>query len=310
MSLWWFIITLIFKLFTDDSGSALAVKVQEEGDVNRETEEVILDERVKSPHTTADWAPPESEKITAENYVVMDKATGRILYSRNPNSIWPAASLTKLMTAIIFLDEVNKSDVFWNDEITIRSSDITNGTAYVYEGESVTLKDAFISGLVGSLNTMTSLFARSTGFSNEDYTLRMNARARALGLWNTHFSDVTGLSPQNVTTAKETAWLLKEALLYKEIRDALILPEYKFQTLYANRSVKVKSTNKLLESSLLVEGGKTGFTSEAKYNFAVSIGSMAGDSVIVVVLGSSSEEARFSDASALALWAFDNHEWF
>lgn len=283
--------------------------MQEEGDV-RTGEVVEVSAGVRSPHTVQGWVPPVSEGITAENYVVMDKGTGRILYSRNPNSPWPAASLTKLMTAIIFLDELNNASVAWDDAITVRASDTTNGTAYVYQGETVTVRDAFISGLVGSLNTMTILFVRATGVQYDDYLVRMNARARGLGLWNTKFIDVTGLSSENVTTAKETAWLLKEALSYQDIRDALILSHYAFQTLRTNRTVNVTSTNKLFDSNLRIEGGKTGFTSEAKYNFAVSIDSGTGDEVIVVVLGSLTEDARFSDARALASWAFNNYQWF
>lgn len=307
MNVWLFIVSLVVRLFTADTQASSLPSLQTEGDGST-VARAHSEETVRMPHTIEGWVPPPRESITAEHYVVMDKASGSILYSRDPNTPWPAASLTKLMTAIIFLDK-GPVHIPWDDTITILPADRTNGTAYVYEGESLTLRDAFTSGLVGSLNTMAHVLVRIEGSSHEEYVSRMNARARVLGLWNTTFTDVTGLSGENMTTAKEAAWLLKEALQYEEIKGALVLPTYTFHTT-KGRAVTVKSTNKLLSRGLHIEGGKTGFTTEAKYNFTMSVANGEGDAVIVAVLGSVGDEERFHDAETLASWAFTNYRWY
>jgi D-alanyl-D-alanine carboxypeptidase (penicillin-binding protein 5/6) len=284
---------------------------QVEGDV------VIVKGLATLPHTKESrvpkrrdiWEPPGTEDITAESYVIMDSRTGEILYSRSPNKIWPAASITKLMTAIISHDALEEDNVQLTDEIIITSKDDAEGTRYIYEGESVEIQDIYRAMLIGSINSFAQTLMRASEKEQEEFINRMNEKARRFGLWNTHFDDVTGLSEGNTITAKEGAWLLKEALEYPIIQDALLRSEYTFETKNTRRSISIKNTNILLESGYRIEGGKTGHIEVAKYNFAVRIGNNLGDSILIVVLGSDTEETRFSDTSDLAEWTFTNYEW-
>jgi D-alanyl-D-alanine carboxypeptidase len=254
------------------------------------------------------WSAPETERITAESALVMDGVSGQILWSYNTDMIWPSASLTKLMTAIVFLKNINDTSA-WQEVVTMKKEDMVNGTRYIYQDEQVTVKDLFITSLVGSINDATNAMVRSSGISIEDYVGFMNNQARIYGLWKTHFQDTTGLSQQNVTTVKEAAWLLKEALTYKEIQESLLMDEYVFNTVNTKRFIRIYNTNKLLNSSLNVGGGKTGHINASQYNLAIKAENATGDSVFIVVLGSESDESRFKEIKVLSEWAFENYVW-
>lgn len=255
-----------------------------------------------------DWTPPVTDDLTAASIMIMDKSSGRILWSRNPEKVWPTASITKLMSAIIFMEQSGDTDEFWQTTYTMKEDDEADGTVYIYRNEDATVEELFHLSLIGSINSTTRAMLHAIGLSTEDAVHMMNKKARSFGLWNTSFSDVTGLSSENVTTAKEAAWLLKEALAYDKIRDALLMPSYDV-ILPNGRGVRVQNTNKLLGTDLVIEGGKTGFITESGYNFTVSVENEAGDAVIIVVMGTAAPELRFTEAASLAEWTFDNYIW-
>ena len=254
------------------------------------------------------WAPPETDELTAESIVIMDKTSGKVLWSRSPEKVWPTASITKLMAAIVFMEEAKQREITWDTVYTMAESDEVDGTVYIYRGEEVTVDDLFHLSLVGSVNSATRALFHAIGLNDDEVVETMNRQARTFGLWNTTFSDVTGLDDANVTTAKEAAWLLKEALLYDDIQQTLRLPSYEFTT-RSGRDISVMNTNKLLGGDLVVEGGKTGFITESRYNFAVSVQNETRDAVIVVVMGTNEIDLRFSEAAFLAGWAFENYHW-
>jgi D-alanyl-D-alanine carboxypeptidase len=283
-------------LFVQEGGSAGGEEVSKSSSQEHE------------PVRTAHWEQPDTERISAKSFVVMDSATGRILWSRNPDTVWPTASIAKLMTAIEFLEAQKELAVPWETTVRMTKEDDGNGTVYVFRDEEILLKDAFTAALVGSVNSLTNAIRRSTGIPREEFVYAMNERARRYGLWKTTFADVTGLSGTNVTTAKEASWLLQEALSYQEIREALQKSRFSFKTA-GGREVTVVSTNKLLGGDMRIDGGKTGYIAESLYNFAVRISNEAENHIIVVVLGSIGDEERFEEAAYLSEWAFVNHEW-
>jgi serine-type D-Ala-D-Ala carboxypeptidase (penicillin-binding protein 5/6) len=253
------------------------------------------------------WSPPETDSLTAESIMIMDKSSGKILWSRSPEKEWPMASITKLMSAIVFM-EMLEDDAIWDLRYTMTEEDEVDGTVYLYRGEDVRVEELFNLSLVGSINSATRAMMHAVGLTDVEAVEKMNKKAREFGLWNTSFSDVTGLSFANMTTAKEAAWLLKEALAYDEIQQAVVQQSYSIKT-DSNRSVNVLNTNKLLGNGYDIEGGKTGFISESRYNFAVSVKNNTGDAVIIVVMGTDDTSLRFSEASALVSWTFDNYTW-
>ncbi len=247
--------------------------------------------------------------VTAQSAIVIDSATGASLYTKNPNAVRAIGSISKLMAALVFLDtQPNLQDL-----ATVRPEDFAGtGRVFLYYNDEVSLEDILGTSLVGSDNTATLALVRLSGLSREEFVSRMNTKASELGLINTHFSDPSGLSAENVSTAGELAVLLTEAKGHEEISQ--FMQTATLQVVQASgRSVSIPSTNQLLNSvldtgSYSITAGKTGYIPQAGYCLAVGV-NHDGHEILVVVLGAEDNDARFEDATDLAGWAFKTFEW-
>lgn len=251
-------------------------------------------------------------KLTAKSALVIDKDSGGILFERNKELKMPIASISKLMTALVFLD----TNPDWDREIAIEKSDEAGGARVrVGLGENVRAEDLFYASLVGSANNATMALARSTGFTAKDFMVLMNKKAKELGLANSYFAEPTGLSAVNYSTASDVGQLIKAALAKEEIQRALKMKEYRFKTVNSQRWVYIKNTDRLLDSFLNngdgyeILGGKTGFTNEAGYCLGLSVKNKKEHEIIIVVLGAENIEARFQEAKSLTWWTFNNWVW-
>ncbi len=240
---------------------------------------------------------------------VIDVETGKVVYNKSNNTKVPIASITKLMTALVFLDH----SPGWEEAYTIREDDRRNGgKIFLYLGDQVTVEDLFNLSLVGSANTATVALVHSTGLSEEDFVQKMNDKAMELGLTDTYFEDSTGLSSGNVSTALEVAQIAKYALAKIEINKATLKNDYSFKTLQGVVK-KVYTTDYLLESfpenGIKVLGGKTGYTELAEYCFVGKFTNKNGNEIITVVLGSDNKNSRFYETKELAEWTYGNYTW-
>ncbi|OGF22455.1 hypothetical protein A2Y83_04155 [Candidatus Falkowbacteria bacterium RBG_13_39_14] len=255
------------------------------------------------------YQPHEKEnigiKIAAKSGIAINGKSREMMFGKNENEALPIASITKLMTALVFLD-YNQG---WDKEIEIIGSDYRiGGMLYVSPGEIVTVRDLFYTSLAGSANNATVALARSTGMTLEEFADKLNDKAKELGMEKSFFVEPTGLSEKNVSTAEEVARLASVAFSKEEIREALQKDEHIFYTVDKKRYHRIRNTDKLLDSFLNkdgfeVIGAKTGYTDEARYCLAVGVESEAGDSVISVILGANTPEERFQEAKSLAWWA-------
>lgn len=246
--------------------------------------------------------------ISARSGIVIDELSGAVLWERNADEVRPIASLTKLMTALIFLD----TNPDFAAEVTIEKNDNSNvegSHLYVAVGETMTVRDLFYTSLVGSANNATKALARSTGMSDEEFVGKMNERASVMGLTQTVFHEVTGLDPQNVSTAREYSSVATYAFRNLRIRDALNTEVYDFTTSAPETTHHITNTNKLLgNGELTLLGGKTGYLHEAGYTFACE--STNDDHPVVTLLfKSKTSDSRFSETAALFNWVYDNFEW-
>jgi len=241
--------------------------------------------------------------------LVMDSGTGEVLYAQASEEVRPIASITKLMTALVFLE----NNPGWDNYYQISSRDRLNGgRVYVYNGEMVKVRDLFHLSLVASANTATKALMNSTGLSEEDFIEAMNYMAQKLDLQNTNFIDVVGFSAGNTSTAKEIALLLQEALSYEEISKATQMSEYTFVT-EAGRKGRVDSTNYLVdsweESAIDYEGGKTGHTDLAGYCFTGAFRNSLGNGILSVVLGTDTPSSRFNLTEKMMQWTYASYIW-
>lgn len=214
---------------------------------------------------------------------VIDPNNGKILYAYNANQRRQVASTQKIITALCVCDE-KKLDKM----VTIHASDnlappirlnLKPGTQY-------RKLDLLRAMLTGSFNDIAVALARDTAGNVDAFVARMNARARRMHMYDTHFANPNGLPAEQYSTAHDMALAACYAYNNRIIRSCINIPEYDFRK--ADGSVRrIRSTNRLLRQYPWVQGMKTGYTNAAG-KCLISCGSVDGRAVIVVVLGSTS----------------------
>lgn len=255
--------------------------------------------------------------VTAASVLVVDANTGLVLLDKNSKTARPIASITKLMTALVFIDEQQKQGdkLSWNQVIDFSEDDINLGKSYLNRGEQITIKDLFSTLLVASTNSAAITLVRATGLSMDEFVAEMNAKAKELDMLNTHFSEPTGLDANNSASARDLAKLVYRAMRQPEITELVTLPEYEFYLVNKNKKYKIYNTDWLLKDDWLTEqqykfiGGKTGYTDQAGYNFASQIIDNNQHSVISIVLGAATIDQRFSETKEIVNWSFNNYKF-
>ena len=237
--------------------------------------------------------------MRAEAAIVFDPATGDALWELNAREPRPIASITKVMTAMLFLEQ--EPDL--NRDVVISRRDVRRAsTTYLRQGERVSLRDLVHLALVASDNVAARVLARASRWGTKRFISRMNAMAAELGLEQTRFTDPSGLHEGNVSSAHDVSRLIAEAGRQPEIARIIRKRSHRIRT--SRQSRVVRNTNRLLDSRPDVVGGKTGYISEAGYCLATLI--RVGDrAVSVVVLGARSNAGRFRETRRLADWLTD-----
>ena len=244
-------------------------------------------------------------RLTSRAAVAIDRDSREILYGRNIHAPVPIASISKLMTALVFLEQ--NPDL--QEHFTLNGTDSAGaGVRYIASGETVTLKDLLFASLIASDNNAAQSLVRASKMDYDEFIGRMNQKAQELGMLNTNFVEPTGLQYANISSAQDVALLLSSALEHELIGDIIGRKSYGFVSV-SGEEHKLRSTNKLLNSYLDVIGGKTGFNDEAKFNLAAAVAGEQDQVLLIVSLGSTSPDARFSDVKALAAWSFRNFIW-
>jgi serine-type D-Ala-D-Ala endopeptidase (penicillin-binding protein 7) len=232
---------------------------------------------------------PPPGGVYARSAIAIDPVTGEVLFEKDAGASVPIASLTKLMTAIVFLEQ--KPDLDREVEVT-RVEIAGAGHTRLHNRERVRLGDLLHMSLMCSDNCATRVIARESGLPAEDFLARMNRKAVELGLGHTRFVEFTGLDERNVSTAADVAHLLRAAGEQPVFRDISTTRSYEFRS--DRWPHAVHNTNRLLYSHYEILGGKTGFIQEAGYCFATWVRSQGRD-VIAVVLGAPTNATRFAD---------------
>ncbi len=227
------------------------------------------------------------DELTAVSAVVLDKRSGDIVYEKNINEVRPVASLTKLMTSLVFLE----NNPGWEKMVIMQESDFVGGaTLWIDPGDQTTIRDLFYATLVASRNNAAEALVRSTGLNRKDFIQLMNDKARKMGLKKTHFVEPTGLSRENVSTAKEMAVIARQAFGDFDILKASTSPSYRLKLLNRQLSYQLKSTSeKVLNKDLYITGSKTGWTSEAGYCL-VSQAKKGFKEILALVMGSQKDK--------------------
>jgi D-alanyl-D-alanine carboxypeptidase len=298
--------------------TSMFLDMQVEKEISLQSQEYMLPQaelrevRKKTPQRIID-ATSAGVEVTAYSALAVDRKTGKVLYQKNAEEVRSIASITKLMTALVFLDH----NPGWDKEITISSDDYREGgITYLIAGERISVRDLFYATLVASANEGAVALARTTGLTQEEFVSAMNAKAKELGMASTHFVDPTGLSDYNQSTAVDIIILAKRAFIEDSIYSATSKNSYQLYIINKDISRTVTNTNRILREKFgvdsenyLVEAGKTGYLKRAGYCFTSLVSDDRGDEILTVVLGSSTIDNRFVDTKSLAYWVFDNYIW-
>ena len=235
--------------------------------------------------------------IRAEAAIIYNPVTHEILWEENAQNARSIASITKVMTAVVFLEHA--TDLRTPIEIE-RVDTRAASTTYLRARDRVTPDDLLNLLLIGSDNAAARALARISPFGYEGFIERMNVRARELGLEQTHYADPSGLFDSNVSSAFDMARLISFASGDERIASIMRKSEAAIPT--GRRTVKVHNTNKLVGGDVNVRGGKTGFITKAGYCLATLLQLPQGDPIAVVVLGARSNAGRFMETKHLFNW--------
>ncbi|MCK4891206.1 MAG: D-alanyl-D-alanine carboxypeptidase [Candidatus Pacebacteria bacterium] len=243
--------------------------------------------------------------IDSKSAIVLDVGTDAILYSKNSKEKMPIASLTKIMTALVVLENVDL-----NGAVTIsRNAFDTDGRKdSLAVNEKIKAEDLLKIMLIRSNNTAAVSLAEHTGGSVEEFIKLMNKKAELLGLKNTNFSNPTGFdSEENYSTAYDIAQLFDYALDKPLVWEILRIQRLNLTSLDGKIKHNLKNTNLLLGRLENVTGGKTGLTDEAGQCLALVVGDPINNhQIISVVLNA---EDRFLETERLVRWVFGNYKW-
>lgn len=246
---------------------------------------------------------PTKLNISARAAIVIDGITGNVLFAKNQDMPLPIASLTKLATALTFLE--TNPDL--NDTVTITDEDKQGaGRSRLYVGEKITLYDCLHMCLMRSDNAAARALARSTGYSMEKFVFLMNNLAFRMGLENTHFVDPTGLYSGNVSSAEDYVKLARLAFDNEIISEITSKKSYQFRALNKKVNHTVYNTNRLVYGDYKIKGGKTGYISQSGYCLALNVLDDDGRPVTAVLLGSPSNGYRYKDAKKLLTLALND----
>lgn len=247
---------------------------------------------------------------SAHSAIVVDRASREVLFEKNVNDPRAIGSITKLMTAYVFLQGHPDLDA----PAGLTQEDIRYGAEiHLSIGETVTVRDLVKASLVGSDNSSTAALARLSGMSMGDFIARMNETAAEFGMQATTFDDVTGLSSKNVSIVTDLVIMFDRILEDETIAEITQLSSVTIVG-SSGRTYFVESTDELLgtfvdQAPYDILGGKTGFLPEAGYCLGTIFSYENAGEVIVVVLGSETKEGRFQDVKSLAVWAYKTFGW-
>lgn len=245
-------------------------------------------------------------RISAKSALVVDASSGAVLFEANTAVPRPLASLTKLMTTLVFLESnPNLASIITMTE----ADDREGGSTFIRPGESATLADYLAVSLIGSANNATMVLTRSNTATTTEFIAKMNAKARELGMVKTSFVEPTGLDPANAGTARDLVKLLDAVSKNEKIRSLTVSAKTKITVGPKAEEREIKNTDQLLNSIIQVTLGKTGYLDEALYNMAAAAKLKNGQEVYLIVLGANSSDERFQDAKNLAIWTQGTYDW-
>ena len=236
-----------------------------------------------------------TQNLKARAAVVLDAISGRVLLSKNPDILLAPASTTKLLTAMIAMEQANLGD---SVAISKNASSVPHYKMGLKAGEKVSIELLLYAALLKSSNDAAVALAEAVAGSEECFVQLMNEKVLSLGAYNTRFINAHGLpGPNQYTTAYDLAQIMIHAMGYPKIREIIATPVASFWT-EKGRPLFLKNTDKLLWSEEDLVGGKTGYTQTAGHCF-VCAAERGNKTIVVSILGSPNRKTLWKETETL-----------
>ena len=249
-------------------------------------------------------------EVEAKSAVLMDAATGTVLFAQNEHEALPPASVTKVMTMLLIMEAVDSGRIGWDDTVTASEAAAQKGGSQIYlkVGETMSVRDMVKSIAVSSANDCACAMAEHIAGSEAAFVDKMNVRAAELGMQDTHFVNCTGLdddpnAKDHKTSAYDIALMSRELMVHH--------PDIKqFTTIWMdtvrNGEFGLSNTNKLVRFYPGATGLKTGYTSQAGHCLSATA-QRDGMELIAVVMGCESSPKRFAACKMMLDHGFANY---
>ncbi len=248
-------------------------------------------------------------EIGAPSAVLMEAATGTVLYEKNSHERLPPASVTKVMTLLLIMEALESGHISWEDTVVASETAAAKGGSQIYleAGEEMSMEDMIKSVVVSSANDCATALAEHIAGSEQAFVEKMNARAAELGMADTHFVNCTGLDDdadagEHLTSAYDIAIMSRELLRHERIKDYTTI----WMDTVRDGAFGLANTNKLVRFYKGTTGLKTGYTSAAGHCLAASA-QRDGVEYIAVVLHCDNSGQRFQSAKQLLDYGFANY---
>jgi D-alanyl-D-alanine carboxypeptidase (penicillin-binding protein 5/6) len=264
----------------------------------------------KGPATATAVKKDDAFQTTVPNAILIDADTGSVLYEKNADVLIPPASLSKLMTTEVVLNEIKQGRLKPSDEFTVSENAWRKGGApshtssmFVPIHSRASVADLLHSVVIQSGNDACIVLAEGIGGSEEKFADMMTARAREIGMPKSTFGNSNGLpDPKQLMTARELAKLARQIIrTYPD--DYHLYGETEF----TYNKIRQVNRNPLLTMNIGADGLKTGFIKEAGYGL-VGSAVQNGMRLIVVIMGAKTDKERADEGKKLLEWGFHNFQ--
>lgn len=241
--------------------------------------------------------------------ILIEESTGKILYEKNAHDRYAPASMTKIMSMILIMEEIEKGKLNWNDILVTseHASSMGGSQIFLQPNEKMSVKDLFKAVAIGSANDATMVFAEKIAGTEDKFVKKMNEKAKTLGLKDTNFKNAVGLDEANhYSSAYDMAFMARELIKHEKI--------FEFTTIYedylrqnTDNKFWLVNTNKLIKTYDGADGLKTGYTKEAGYCLTATA-KRNRMRIIGTIMGASESKSKNSNMMKLLDYGFNSYE--
>ena len=245
----------------------------------------------------------------AKSAILIEASSGEIIYESNMDEKRAPASMTKMMSLVLIMEEIENGNLKIDEEIKISENAASMGGSQIYleAGEIMTVNDLLKGICMASANDAVVALAERISGTEEEFVKRMNKKAKELGLTNTNFENSTGLDSDNhYSSAKDMALIARELVKHDKILEySSTFEDYLRQN--TNKKFWLVNTNKLIKTYEGMDGLKTGFTESALYCLTATA-KRNNMRLIGVIMGEPTSKERNEEMSSLLDYGFNNYE--